>query len=211
VYAVVGGPVGAKPRRAGRATIARLVTALLAALGVAALTPAPAALAQEPATAAAAPPVVIPALRQWSPSPGAFQLGAGSRIVVDASSLTADAMRLRDDVAAVSGLSLPVVLRRRPKAGDLLLSGGAPDAQLGSEGYRLVIGQRVEITAPSATGVFYGAQTVLQMLRLTADHRSLPRGAARDWPQQRERGFLIDAGRRYYSPDFIVQAIREMS
>src|SRR5262245_20804854 len=49
------------------------------------------------------------------------------------------------------------------------------------------------------------------MLRVTAGHRTLPRGVARDWPQQRERGYMLDAGRKYYSPDFIVQTIHEMS
>jgi hexosaminidase len=59
--------------------------------------------------------------------------------------------------------------------------------------------------------VFYGAQTVLQMLRSRPGDATLPRGSARDWPTQRERGLLLDAGRKYYSPDFIVQTIREMS
>jgi hexosaminidase len=131
--------------------------------------------------------------------------------VVDAASLADEAGRLRDDLAAVTGLALPVAVKRGPKAGDLFLSAGGPDAQLGSEGYRLVISDRVEITASGATGVLYGAQTVLQMLRLTVGHRTLPRGAARDWPQQTERGLLLDAGRHYYSPDFIVQQIREMA
>ena len=188
-----------------------VVVSILVVVGVATLGPASPADAQAPAAAVDPPPGVVPALREWSPSPGAFRLGAASRIVVDASSLAGEAGRLRDDLAAVTGLALPVAVKQRPRAGDLLLSAGGTDAQLGSEGYRLVIGDRVEITAGGATGVFYGAQTVLQMLRSMPGQRTLPRGEARDWPQQRERGFLLDAGRKYYSPDFIVQAIREMA
>jgi hexosaminidase len=188
--------------------VARSVIALLVCLGVAGLGPASTADAQAPADQ---PQGVVPALREWSAGSGAFRLGAASRIVVDASSLAGEAGRLRDDLAAVTGLSLPVVVKKAPRVGDVFLSAGGTDAELGSEGYRLVIGDRVEITAGSVTGVVYGAQTVLQMLRSTAGLRTLPRGAARDWPQQRERGFLLDAGRKYYSPDFIVQAIREMA
>ena len=104
-----------------------------------------------------------------------------------------------------------MAVKQRPRAGDLFLSAGGTDAQLGSEGYRLVIGDRVEITAGGATGVFYGTQTVLQMLRSMPGQRTLPRGEARDWPRFRERGYMLDAGRKYWSPDYVVQTIREMA
>ncbi|HMG31161.1 MAG TPA: family 20 glycosylhydrolase [Jiangellaceae bacterium] len=208
MYAVIGGPIGAKPGRVSRDAVARFATALLVCLGVATLGPVSPADAQAPANP---PPGVVPALREWSPGLGAFQLGAASRIVVDASSLAGEAGRLRDDLAAVTGLALPVAVKQRPRAGDLFLSAGGTDAQLGSEGYRLVIGDRVEITAGGATGVFYGTQTVLQMLRSMPGQRTLPRGEARDWPRFRERGYMLDAGRKYWSPDYVVQTIREMA
>lgn len=163
------------------------------------------------AKSSGSPPGVVPALRQWSGASGTFQLGSQSRIVVDASSLSGEGAQLRDDIAAVTGLTLPVVVKGPPGPGDVFLSASGTAAQLGSEGYRLAIGDQVDITANADAGVFYGGQTVLQMLRVASGHRILPRGTARDWPQQRERGFLLDAGRKYYSPDFIVQKIREMS
>jgi hypothetical protein len=154
---------------------------------------------------------VVPALREWFPGSGEFRLGASSRIVVSTSSLTDEADQLRDGVAAVTGLTPRVVVKKRPKAGDLFLSAADPDAQLGSEGYRLEIGDRVEIRSGADAGVFYGTQTVLQMLRSTAGHVTLPRGVARDWPRFRERGYMLDAGRKYWSPDYVVQTIREMA
>ncbi len=204
MYVVSGGPSGAG-RKSVRDVVARFAIALLFCLAVGALGPAYAAEAQAPA------PGVVPALRDWSAGPGTFRLGAASRIVVDASSLAGDAGRVRDDLAAVTGLRLPVVVKKGPRPGDLSLSAGGTDAQLGSEGYRLVIGDRVEITAGGGAGVFYGTQTVLQMLRSTPDHRTLPRGAARDWPRFRERGYMLDAGRKYWSPDYVVQTIRAMA
>jgi len=205
------GPIGAKPGRVICDVVARLATMFVVCVGVAALGPVVPADAQAPAVGVDPAPGVVPALREWSPSPGAFRLGAASRIVVDASSLAGDADRLRDDLVAVTGLSLPVVVKKGPRAGDLFLSAGGTDAQLGSEGYRLVIGDRVEITAAGATGVFYGTQTVLQMLRSMPGQRTLPRGEARDWPRFRERGYMLDVGRKYWSPDYIVQTIREMA
>ena len=49
------------------------------------------------------------------------------------------------------------------RAGDVVL---ARDERLGREGYRLEIGDRVTIAGGEA-GVFYGTQTVLQILRAT--------------------------------------------
>ena len=212
--AVICGPASARTGMAVRSVVSRSVraaAAFLVCLCVATLGyPLPSA-AQVPPAAGGPPPGVVPALREWSAGSGAFRLGAASRIVVDASSLADEAVLLRDDLAAVTGFTLPVVVKQRPKHGDLFLSAGSTDAELGSEGYRLVIGDQVEISASTDTGVFYGTQTVLQILRSTVGHRTLPRGVARDWPQQSERGYLLDAGRHYYSPDFIVQTIDEMA
>ena len=84
----------------------------------------------------------------------------------------------------------------------------ARERRPGREGYGLEIGDRVTIAGDDA-GVFYGTQTVLQMLR--ARRGTLPRGEARDWPRFRERGYMLDAGRKYWSPDYVVQTIREMA
>ncbi|MER5682382.1 family 20 glycosylhydrolase [Streptomyces sp. NPDC002205] len=159
-------------------------------------------------------PKVVPALREWSGGQGTLALGQGSRIVVDdgnEKTLTDEARTLRDELAEVAGLDVPMVSASHPRDGDIFLSVQGADRELGPEGYALDVGNVAVIRANDDTGVFYGTQTLLQALRTTPGHRALPRGEARDWPKQRERGYLLDAGRKYYSPDFVVQTIREMS
>jgi hexosaminidase len=95
----------------------------------------------------------------------------------------------------------------RPAA--VVLSLGSHDRRLGSEGYRLEVGSRVRIEARTRAGLFYGRQTVRQLLR--AGHGAIPRGWGRDWPRYPERGLMIDNGRRYYSPAWIRARIREMA
>ena len=168
-----------------------------------ALVPSSSASADAPNPA----PEVVPALREWSGGLGTFELGGQSRIVVESGALAGEAEMLRDELAAVSGLDVRVVDSAPARAGDVVL---ARDDRVGREGYRLEIGDRVTIAGGEA-GLFYGTQTVLQILRATLGHRTLPRGEARDWPRLRERGYLLDVGRKYWSPDFIVQTIREMA
>ena len=93
--------------------------------------------------------------------------------------------------------------------GDVVLALGSRDRRLGREGYRLEVGSRVRIEARTRAGLFYGRQTVLQLLR--AGHGTIPRGWGRDWPSYPERGLMIDNGRRYYSPAWIKRRIRELA
>lgn len=179
----------------------RLAAAALVVAGIGLLSPA-AAAAANPA------PDVVPSLREWSGGRGAFELDARSRIVVRDGDLRREAEMLRDGLDAVTGVEPRIVERRRGRDGDLVLSGGA---DRGREGYVLHIDDRVEIRGGGAAGVFYGTQTVLQALRSRPGHRTLPRGTARDWPRVRERGYMLDAGRKYWSPDYVVQTIREMA
>src|SRR5262245_33066617 len=68
------------------------------------------------------PPGVVPALQQWAGASGTFQLGPQSRIVVDATTVSGEAATLHDDLAALTGLTLPVVVKAKPRPGDVFLS-----------------------------------------------------------------------------------------
>jgi hypothetical protein len=196
-------PVAAARPKRTRIAIAVLAMAALAA-AVGPLSSAAAAV-RNPA------PDVVPSIREWSGGSGSFELNARSRIVLASGATLHEARLLRDDLAAVTDFKLRVVTRKHPKDGDLVLSDRGAPAELGPEGYVLEIGDRVELRGGSDAGLFYGTQTVLQMLRSTPGQRTLPRGEARDWPLFRERGYMLDVGRKYWSPDYIVQTIREMA
>jgi hexosaminidase len=94
----------------------------------------------------------------------------------------------------------------RASSAEIVLALGSSDRRLGREGYRLDIGSQVRIQARTRAGLFYGTQTLRQLLR--AGHGTLPRGWARDWPRYPERGLMIDNGRRYFSPAWIKRQIR---
>ena len=92
--------------------------------------------------------------------------------------------------------------------GDIRLGLAARDRRLGGEGYELTIGAMATIRARTATGVFYGTRTLLQLV-----HQSpvIARGWARDWPRYPERGVMIDLGRRVYPASWIEAEIRRMA
>jgi hexosaminidase len=70
------------------------------------------------------------------------------------------------------------------------------DAAMESEGYVLVIEpHEASIVGETGSGVFYGVQTLKQLLPLPGAPRALPTGTVRDWPAMRYRGIDDDLSR----------------
>jgi hypothetical protein len=65
-----------------------------------------------------------------------------------------------------------------------------PDAR---ESYSLKITpQGAEIRAASSAGLFYGVQTLMQMVESSGPQAALPTATVRDWPALAYRGFMMD-------------------
>ncbi|HLB01178.1 MAG TPA: family 20 glycosylhydrolase, partial [Bacteroidota bacterium] len=90
------------------------------------------------------------------------------------------------------------------------------DSLLGTEGYRLDVGDSgVDLRAASAAGLFYGSQTLLQLLppeifrpgRDTTIQWTIPYVAILDTPQFQWRGMHLDVCRHFFPVDFIKRYI----
>lgn len=89
-------------------------------------------------------------------------------------------------------------------------------AKTGIEGYKLEIKKnRVTITSQSAAGVFYGIQTIRQMLPVsfekndgkTVSEVKLPCATIEDNPRFRYRGMHLDVSRHFFGKDFVKKYI----
>jgi hexosaminidase len=195
-----------------------VLLAIVATLAAPAASALPLGTADRPLLDEATTPVTIPALQEWTPGAGAFTLAPSSRVVVDAddvAELQPHAEDLALDLAALVGSdpSPRSTLDGPAEPGDVLLElDGDLDAdeadQLGTEGYRLDVGEVLRVSAPAAAGVLYGTQSVLQ---LAGQSPQIPAGVARDWPRWPFRGFMLDNGRMYFTPEWIEARIREMA
>ena len=160
-------------------------------------------------------PKTIPALRVWKgAAKGSYRLRGSIRIVVPkryyrrlrptARVLATDLRRLTHRRVRVRRLRG----RRKLRRGDIRLLLRARDRRLGGEGYRLGVGRSFDIRARTATGVFDGTRSLLQLLH---QGFAIPRGRALDWPRYPERGLMIDLGRRLYPLPWIEAHIRELA
>lgn len=80
---------------------------------------------------------------------------------------------------------------------------------LGAEGYQMeVTTGQVTITAATVAGVFYGTRTLLQCL---VGEGRVEAGVVHDFPARQVRCLHIDAARKYFTVDWLLDQVREMS
>jgi hexosaminidase len=80
------------------------------------------------------------------------------------------------------------------------------------EGYHLrVAGNEVLIEASDPRGLFYGAQTLQQLITTESGSRSVPSVEITDAPRFRWRGLLIDLGRHFFGKQALFKVIDEMA
>lgn len=79
---------------------------------------------------------------------------------------------------------------------------------LPAEGYMLTISNRqISITAPREVGVFYGMQSLFQLMGIQKQRLILPNLQIKDYPSFAWRGMHLDVSRHYFPVSFIKQYI----
>lgn len=155
-------------------------------------------------------PFVIPELKQWTGKDGNFIPGTDAKIVCTSSNpeLLRVAQMFADNYQQMFGQALSVT-ERKAKAGDFVLS-LSTDKKLGQEGYDIKIDDRVTLSAPTSTGLYWSTRTLLQIAEQTADHQ-LPKGTIRDYPDYPIRGFMIDCGRKFIPMSYLQDLVKIMA
>lgn len=161
------------------------------------------------APAANPEPFVIPALKSWRGATGTWSPRSGTRIVAAADAeVRRIAGLLADDCRTLTDLGFDVA-EGRPAKGDIVLALKA-DAALGEEGYAIrTTADRVTLTAPTPTGLYWATRTLLQMLEQTPE--GIPCGEIRDWPDYAMRGLMIDCGRKHFPMPFLEAWVKILS
>ena len=188
-----------------------LKTGMLTSLGLTIGFPA-AGVAVSPADQ----PQVVPALKSFTGTGGRLTLGPASRIVAQGDATAGIARTLAADYAELTGRRIRVAASPA-RDGDIVLRLDTglrqPDGGLrfAEEGYRIDTGDRVVLTAPTPTGLYWATRSLLQQLVAEPGRSTLLRGVALDWPDYPKRGFMLDVGRRYFTPEFLRDYISLMS
>lgn len=168
---------------------------------------------------AAAGYAVLPAPQRVTLRGAEFVLGATWRLQLDAGvgENSAAVEALSEGLAALHRLHLStakegpaITLSIRARAVEL---GAAQDREIGvlaTEAYRIDLSEQgVRITANAEAGLFYGVETLIQLLKHRDGQLVLPSGEIVDWPDLELRAIYWDDAHHLERMDALKQAIRQ--
>jgi len=164
---------------------------------------------------------VIPKPAFIQENEGSFEITQAFRVVFDKSDSEVRNVGLyfTDRLNGASGLGIPVIERSKEGVSkNTLLLRLEPDAEgLGQEGYELDIHpDHIILIAGSPAGLFYGIQTIFQLLPVDVYSDSsasqngpwiLPCVTIRDVPRYQYRGMHLDVCRHFFPKSFIKKYI----
>ena len=165
---------------------------------------------------------IIPAALSIEMRSGAFRLTAKTVICTEPAGQETGkylAARLRKSTGYPLFLASKLSAGASPRHAITLTTNGA-NADLGAEGYELeVAGNSVVIRAPTEAGLFYGAQSLLQMLppEIFSDRRAsgisweIPCAKIVDRPRFQWRGVMLDVSRHFFTKSEVERLLDEMA
>ncbi len=157
-----------------------------------------------------AAPAIIPQPQHLELRAGAFTLTPATRVDADPGS-RATARFLTSRLATATGYPLTPATKYFGSGsvpGAIFLTTRHANTNLGPEGYELTVApDSVVIRAPAQAGLFYGVQTLLQLLPpaifspgpVTNVAWQIPAVQIQDWPRFVWRGFMLDVSRHFFT------------
>ncbi len=165
-------------------------------------------------------PAIVPEPQKMEVKEGRFLLGSGARIQVDELS-GATGEYLAGKLRASTGFPVQVYTNVVRAKGRIELTTKWANPALGAEGYELdVTPDAVIIKAPSQAGLFYGVQTLMQLLPPQIFSRTSVTNVAweipfavhiEDQPRFQWRGFMLDCARHFFSKEDVKRVLDEMA
>ncbi|MFA6481182.1 MAG: beta-N-acetylhexosaminidase [Bacteroidales bacterium] len=163
---------------------------------------------------------MIPQPLSISQSPGVFQLTRKVKIVApEGSGLTDQVKFLKNRILTATGMELEVANEAGGKVIRMSIENGL-EGTLGREGYTLSVSKKeFKILAASPAGVFYGIQSLLQLLppeifsnQVVGDVKwVIPLVKITDKPRFAWRGFLLDVSRHFFPSSYIYEVLDYMA
>jgi hexosaminidase len=162
---------------------------------------------------------ILPLPSRIEPHSGVFQLTAEKAILADPPNLW-NADFLHRLLAASTGFPLPVQAFDRAGKNAICLRLNPGLESLGKEAYRLAVSpEAVTIEAPDPAGIFYGLQSLRQLLPVEVESSQPVSGGnwqlaclvITDTPRFSWRGFMLDEGRHFHGKETVLLTLDLMA
>ena len=150
---------------------------------------------------------------------GYFKIGPDTRVVAENEAAT-EAAKLIDALAPAMGFKLRLADASQRRSGSIVLELDTGLSKLGDEGYTLrVTPRRILIRAKEPAGLFYGIQTLRQLLPEQVFSKTKAEGVEwkvpcvkiSDYPRFQWRGLLVDPARHFIPKQDLMRFIDIMA
>ena len=164
-------------------------------------------------------PAIIPEPVSLVQGKGTFVIDNHTCLIIPSGNteLIALGNRVNEWISPLTGFTLPVKNKATTdeRSIRLLLNPGLNNPG-NDEGYALSITEHeVKLQARKTAGIFYGLQTIRQLLSLSDEtnkqERNLPVIEIVDYPRFKWRGLMLDVSRHFFSKDFVKKYIDDMA
>ena len=158
------------------------------------------------------------------PQPVELQLGKGSFSLSKSTLIgynKSESREIADMLVKKLNVATGFKLKATPgNKGEIQLNlNSTPDSQTGNEGYTLVSTSKgILISANQPAGLFYGMQTLLQLLPVEIESKDIvnqkwtvPAVNIKDYPRFSWRGLMLDVSRHFFTKEEVKQYIDEMA
>ncbi len=167
---------------------------------------------------AQAAPALIPQPTKMTTGAGAFTLKADTVLVADNAPEKAEAQKFIAYIAPATGFT-PRIVEKAPKSNSIEFDINAA-ASTNAEGYTLSVApDKVKVSAPQSAGLFYGIQTLRQLLPVSVYAPTKQNGVTwqmpavqiEDAPRFVYRGMHLDTGRHFFPVADVKKYIDEIA
>lgn len=163
-------------------------------------------------------PAIIPRPAQLETRQGVLAIG-GEVVICVTEEEDSESKSIAEQLAGwMKVLGVPASVGKKSDMGEatdrIVLSIDTALRDFADEEYLLDIGEEITIKARTSTGLYWGAQSLRQLMEQAADSRggrfaviNLPKLAVRDKSRFAHRGMLLDCGRHFMPVEFVKRYI----
>lgn len=155
-------------------------------------------------------PTIIPELQEWKGAEGAFAITENTKVLFADPAFEYAANELAADYEELTGKKITAEAAGAEIPAGSIVFKKASDSALGEEGYLLNVDGTIEITAAHPTGAYWATRTILQAVTSSEDG-TIAKGIARDYPNMKLRGAILDVGRKPFTLDYLRQYTKMLS
>jgi hexosaminidase len=161
---------------------------------------------------------VVPMPQKFESAKGDFPLSGQTKIIVDSAS-EETGRYLAAHIQRQTGKSLTVLQPKITQSQeDIVLTTTNANLGLGPEGYELAVNPNSIVIRGAPTGLFYGAQTLLQLIAQASSNSptagnslQIPSLHVEDQPRFRWRGLMLDVSRHFFTKEEVKQLLNVMA